>query len=64
MARLIVIADTPLLGEGHVEMLMDEEVRAQDLADENASLRIIERMASAVLHADGQPEAEGAGWST
>jgi hypothetical protein len=52
MARIIVIADTPRRANIDAPVLMDEEVRPAQLADEHSSQQIIERMAWAVL--DGQ----------
>ena len=52
MARIIVIADTPPRANIGAPVLMDEEVRPAQLADEHSSQQIIERMAWAVL--DGQ----------
>lgn len=52
MARIIVIADTPRRANIDAPVLMDEEVRPAQLADEHSSQQIIERVAWAVL--DGQ----------
>jgi hypothetical protein len=52
MARIIVIADTLRRANIDAPVLMDEEVRPAQLADEHSSQQIIERMAWAVL--DGQ----------
>ena len=51
MARIIVIADTPRRANIDAPVLMDEEVKPAQLADEHASQQIIERMAWAVLDA-------------
>ena len=52
MARIIVLADTADRPKIRDQVLMDEEVRPDHLADEHASHQIIERMAWAVLDAE------------
>jgi len=51
MARIIVIADTSRPPNIDAPVLMDEEVKPDQLADEHASRQIIERVAWAVLDA-------------
>jgi hypothetical protein len=51
MPRLIVIADTSRDPHIDAPVLMDEEVRADHLADEHSSHQIFERVAWAVLDA-------------
>jgi len=55
MARIIVIADMPRGPHIDAPVLMDEEVKPEHLADEHASHQIIERVAWAVLDAEGVP---------
>jgi hypothetical protein len=51
MARIIVIADVSRRPSIDAPVLMDEEVKPDQLADEHASRQIIERVAWAVLDA-------------
>jgi hypothetical protein len=55
MARIIVVADMPRRPKINAPVLMDEEVKPDQLADEHASHQIIERMAWAVLDAQEVP---------
>ncbi len=52
MARIIVIENTPRRPAIDAPVLMDQEVRPAQLADEDFSRQIIERVAWAVLDAD------------
>jgi len=49
MARIIVIADVPVGPNIDAPVLLDEEVKPDQLADEHASHQVIERVAWAVL---------------
>jgi hypothetical protein len=51
MARIIVIADVPVQPNIDAPVLLDEEVKPDQLADEHVSHQIIERVAWAVLDA-------------
>lgn len=51
MPRIIVIADTPLLTNIDAPVLLDEEVKPDQLAEEDASSRIIERVGWALVNA-------------
>ena len=51
MPRIIVIADTPLLANIDAPVLLDEEVKPDRLAEEDACERIIERVGWALLDA-------------
>ncbi len=51
MARIIVIADVPVGPNIDAPVLLDEEVKPDQLADEHASHQVIERVAWAVLDA-------------
>ena len=51
MPRIIVVADTERRARIDAPVLMDEDVRPDHLADEEASHQIIERVAWAVLDA-------------
>jgi hypothetical protein len=52
MARIIVLPDTADRPKIGAQVLMDEEVSPDHLADEHASHQIIERIAWAVLDAE------------